>query len=345
MTERILDFSDEPARLAARNGLLVVSRQDKPEVTVPLAEIAVVVASHPQVSLSLAVLAGLAQHNAMLIACDSKRLPASMTLPLVTHFAQGDIFEAQARTPLPTRKRLWKRVVRAKLRAQASLLAAFQNTQPRPKGRGDGSPDERLENTGSPAGAESLERTSQSILALLPAVKSGDKTNMEAQGARRYWGALVEGGLLPAGFTRNADGQWPNALLNYGYAVLRAIVARALCACGLHPSFGLHHHNKYDAFRLADDLMEPFRPIVDRAALLWLRRQPHEEARDEPALDRAAKQHMAGALLERVVCEEESRTLFDVVSRAAQRLAKVLTAEKPVSYFRIPEVVYAGAGG
>lgn len=307
MTERILDFSDEPARLAARNGLLVVSRQDKPDVTVPLAEIAVVVASHPQVSLSLAVLAGLAENKAMLIACDARRLPTSMTLPLASHFAQGDIYESQAKTPLPTRKRLWKRVVRAKLRAQAALLAAFNQPDP-------------------------------GIAALIPAVKSGDVTNMEAQGARKYWGALTAAKLLPEGFTRNADGDWPNALLNYGYAVLRAIVARAICACGLHPCFGLHHHNKYDAFRLADDLMEPLRPIVDRAALQWIKRFP-----DEKELDRAAKQHMAGALLERVVCEEEARTLFDVVARLAQRLARVLVGEQPVSYFKIPEVTYAGA--
>lgn len=326
MTERILDFSDEPARLSARNGLLVVSRTDKPEVTVPLAEIAVVVASHPQVSLSLAVLAGLAQNKAILVACDSKRMPASMTLPVAVHFAQGDIFEAQARTSLPTRKRLWKRVVRAKLRAQAALLAAFE--------KGSGS---ALSPVPDPF---SLEQAPRSILALLPEVTSGDKTNIEAQGARKYWGGLTAAKLLPDGFSRDAEGEWPNPLFNYGYAVLRAIVARALCACGLHPSFGLHHHNKYNAFRLADDLMEPFRPLVDRAALLWLSRFA-----DKKELDRASKQHLAGALLERLVCEEESRTLFDVVARLSQRLAKVLTNEKPVSYFKIPEVTYAGAGG
>lgn len=320
MTDRILDFSDEPARLSARNGLLVVSREGKAEVTVPLAEIAVVVASHPQVSLSLAVLAGLAENKAMLVACDSRRLPASMTLPLASHFAQGDIFEAQARASQPTRKRLWKRVVRAKLRAQAALLGAF-----------------RLPDAG--------------ILALMPEVTSGDKANIEAQAARKYWGALVAAKLLPESFTRDADGQWPNALFNYGYAVLRAIVARAICACGLHPSFGLHHHNKYDAFRLADDLMEPLRPVVDRAALTWLHKGAGSaksalpDPFSGPELDRASKQHMAGALLGRVVCEEESRTLFDVAGRVSQRLAKVLIGEKPVGYFKIPEVVYAGSGG
>ncbi|GIK53085.1 MAG: CRISPR-associated endonuclease Cas1 [Planctomycetota bacterium] len=326
MTERILDFSDEPARLSARNGLLVVSRTDKPDVTVPLAEIAVVVASHPQVSLSLAVLAGLAENKAMLVACDAKRLPASMTLPIAVHFAQGDIFEAQARASQPTRKRLWKRVVRAKLRAQAALLAAFE--------KGSGSAPSAVPEP------LSLERAATAILALLPEVTSGDRMNIEAQAARKYWGALTAAKLLTDGFSRDADGEWPNPLFNYGYAVLRAIVARALCACGLHPSFGLHHHNKYDAFRLADDLMEPFRPIVDRAALLWLSRFP-----DKKELDRASKQHMAGALLERLVCEEESRTLFDVAARLSQRLAKVLIGERQVAYFKVPEVAYAGAGG
>lgn len=307
MTDRVLDFSDEPARLFVRNSLLVVSREDKPEVTVPLAEIAVVVASHPQVSCSLAVLAGLAENKGMFIACDARRMPASMTLPLAAHFTQGDIFEAQAQCPLPTKKRLWKRVVRAKLKSQAALLAAFS-----------------LPDAG--------------ILALLPEVKSGDVTNIEAQAARKYWGTLVAAKLLPETFSRDAEGEWPNPLFNYGYAVLRASTARALCTAGLHPSFGLHHHNKYDAFRLADDLMEPFRPLVDRAALTFLRASPKTNE-----LDRAAKQHLIGALLERLVIEGESRTLFDVLSRVSQRLAAVLTGEKPVAHFKLPELIYAGA--
>lgn len=204
MTDRVLDFSDEPARLFVRNSLLVVSREDKPEVTVPLAEIAVVVASHPQVSCSLAVLAGLAENKAMFIACDARRMPASMTLPLAAHFTQGDIFEAQAQCPLPTRKRLWKRVVRAKLKSQAALLGAFSL------------PDAGILGD--------------------PQVKSGDVTNIEAQAARKYWGALVAGNLLPETFSLRRGRMAQPAIQLYGYAVLRASTARALCTAGGPPS-------------------------------------------------------------------------------------------------------------
>lgn len=326
MTDRILDFSENPARLSVRNANLVIKtgrpgpastadNADSPagpedagrEVLVPFTDIAVVVVSHPQVNFSHAVLSGLAAAGAMLVTCDEKRLPAAMLLPLQSHTTQTERFAAQSRAPLPIKKRLWRRVVRAKLRSQAALLEAF----------------------GVPGGG---------LRALLPDVKSGDKGNVEAQGARRYWSALVNAGLLPENFTREPEGDWPNALFNYGYAVLRAIVARALCARGLHPSLGLHHHNRYNAFCLADDLMEPFRPLVDHAVLSFTR--AHPEVSD---LGREGRQAMIGALLERQIHHGESRSIFDIMARVASVLAAVLAAEKPVTKFRLPELVYAGA--
>jgi len=246
----------------------------------PLTEVAVLVLANLHASVTQAVLAGLAQAGASVIVCDSKRLPAAMLLPLETHFAQGERFAQQAQASLPLRKRMWQSIVRAKIRAQARLLQEV---------RGDDG----------------------GLAPLAARVKSGDPANVEAEASRAYWSAL-----FGRRFRRNRDGLDENRLLNYGYAVLRAIVARAVCAAGLHPSLGLHHHNRYDPFCLVDDLMEPFRPIVDRAAFQFC--QVH--GRLAP-LDKQAKAALIGALMGRFMVDSESRTLFDIAARAAARLA------------------------
>ncbi|MDE3180078.1 MAG: type II CRISPR-associated endonuclease Cas1 [Acidobacteriota bacterium] len=312
MTDRILDFSDQPARLSVRNGLLLLrlgahGEADHPqpdeschpersegsacsspvsvslERTIPLDDIAVLVAAHPQVSFTLAVVAGLARAGAILVACDEKRQPAAMLLPLAAHHLQTERYAAQARLALPARKRLWQQIVRAKIAAQAELL---------------------LERTGKDCG-----------LALIAGrVRSGDPNNLEAHAARIYWPAL-----LGESFRRSPEGDGVNPILNYGYAVLRAAVARAICAAGLHPTFGLHHRNRYDAFCLADDLMEPFRPLVDCVATRLA-----EERGEKLVLDRELKQKLLEPLVGRFTCAGESRTLFDWVARMAFSLAAVV---------------------
>jgi CRISPR-associated protein Cas1 len=230
MTNRILDLSEAPARLRVRNRLLVVQRDDTSEVSMPLVDLAVVLVSHPQVTYTQAVLAGLAEAGGSFIACNRRMLPVGMFLPLVAHHAQVQRFAAQARAALPLRKRLWKQIVQAKIRAQAETLAKLHGTE-------------------------------HGLRALAAKVCSGDPQNVEARAARRYWPLL----FADMDFRRHRENEDQNQLLNYGYAVLRAIVARAICAAGLHPCLGIHHHNRYDAYCLADDLMEPFRPTVDHA--------------------------------------------------------------------------------
>jgi CRISPR-associated protein Cas1 len=161
---------------------------------------------------------------------------------------------------------------------------------------------------------------------LAATVKSGDPANVEAEASRRYWPAL-----FGARFRRNRDAEDENRLLNYGYAVLRAIVARAVCAAGLHPSLGLHHHNRYDSFRLADDLMEPFRPIVDRIVFAYC-----QEHGAKTPLDKDAKAVIIGSLLGRFTVEGESRTLFDIAARVSARLVEVFAGKTKT--FRFPEV-------
>lgn len=295
---RIIDLSEDPARLSVKYSNLVIEREGEGAVTVPLEDLAVLVVSHPQVSLTHAVLSGLADSGGVFIACDGRRLPVGMFLPVEGHFTQAERFEQQASASLPTRKRLWQQIVRAKIRAQGGLLKEI---------------------CGEDYG----------ITALAPLVKSGDPDNIEGRASRRYWPALFG----DKSFYRDRCGPPPNQLLNYGYAVLRAIVARAVCAAGLHPSLGIHHHNRYDAFRLADDLMEPFRPIVDRAVVKLVRRY----GMDAP-LDRSTKSEMLAALSERLLLDDEKRTLFDVAARTASSLAAVFAGRR--KDLLLPEIVH-----
>ena len=287
MTNRILDFSESPARLNVHLSQLVVQRREMPDVSMPLADLAVVVVSHPQVTYTQAVLSGLAEAGGSFIACNRQNLPVGMFLPLVAHHAQAQRFAAQAAAPLPVCKRLWQQVVRAKIKAQAQTLIDLHGTEP-------------------------------GLSALIPRVHSGDPKNVEAQAARRYWPMLFG----DKDFRRKRENPDENLLLNYGYAVLRAIVARAICAAGLHPSLGIHHHHRNNAFCLADDLMEPFRPTVDRAVARYIGSHGPID-RIEPD----AKQHVIAELTGRYTVDAQQRTLFDVSARMAASLADVFLGD------------------
>jgi CRISPR-associated protein Cas1 len=257
---------------------------DPNEFTIPLNDIAVLIVSHPQVSYSHAVLSGIAVSGAVFVTCNEKHMPVSMLLPLVTHSLQAERFMAQARLPVPVQKRAWQQIVQAKIQAQGRLLK--ERTQ-----------------------------SDHGLCIIAKKVKSGDTGNVEARAARIYWGKLF--GEME--FRRDSDGDGLNACLNYGYAVLRAMVARSLCGAGLHPSLGIHHHNRYDAFCLADDLMEPFRPLVDREVA-----KLQDALGENVTLDKESKRILLEALLGRFAAENESRTLFDWISRSAASLASVM---------------------
>jgi CRISP-associated protein Cas1 len=299
MTDRILDISEWPASLSVRNSLLSIRLGQEEPITIPLSDLAVVIVSHPQVTYTHAVLSGLALAGAMFVTCDDKHLPVSMLLPLVTHSLQTERFAAQARLPLPVRKRLWQQIARAKILSQARLLEH--------RSGGDGG-----------------------LGSLASQVRSGDPANLEARAARIYWQKVF--GEIEFRRDREQDGL--NACLNYGYAVLRAIVARAICGAGLHPSLSVHHHNRYDTFCLADDLMEPFRPVVDRV-VAGLR---DERGADMP-LDREARRRILEALLVRFEWNDESRSLFDWLGRVAASLTAAIEAgEAGAAKLFIPEL-------
>jgi CRISPR-associated protein Cas1 len=283
MTDRIIDISRQATRLRVDLNRLIVEQDGEEQAAVLLDDISALVISHPAVSCTHAVLSGLMAAGGAVVVCDQRHMPTGLMLPLQAHYAQAERFRRQARLPVATGRRLWQQVVRAKIRAQASVL-------------------ERR--AGGDAGLRALVRH----------VSTGDKGNVEARAAQCYWPAL-----FGRGFRRDREGGDQNRHLNYGYAVLRAVVGRAVCAAGLHPSLGIHHHNRYDAFCLADDLMEPFRPLVDEAVARRVAdRDPAEPLTSE------AKADLLEALTARVELEGERRTLFDAAARCAQSLAAVV---------------------
>ena len=299
MGDRILDLSERPFRLHVNNSLLVLESEGINVPPIPLGDLAVVIASHPQISFTQAVLSGLATAGAAFVACDAKHRPVAMLLPLIAHSLQSERFAAQAALSLPAKKQIWRRIIRAKIRAQGHVLQDTGNDD-------------------------------HGLLALSAKVRSGDSGNLEATAAQTYWKRLFGSHK----FRRNDELDPCNSCLNYGYAVLRATVARALCSSGLNPTLGVHHHNRYDPFCLADDLMEPFRPIVDRAVVRLMASRS-----DALQLDSAAKQHLLATLLGRFESGGESRTLFDWLARSSASLANIILGQQ--STLEIPELRHA----
>lgn len=285
---RIIDISESGARLTLKHRQLVISRDDQPDATIPLDELAAIAVSNPQISLTQPVLAAISSAGAALIVCDGKHMPIGMMLPIVAHYVQSERFSQQADSSLPTRKRLWQQVVKAKIRAQGRLLAELHGDD-------------------------------NGLYILAGQVKSGDAENLEGQASRIYWPVLFS----DTSFRRDRDAPDQNRHLNYGYAILRAVVSRAICASGLHPSLGLHHHNRYDPFCLASDLMEPFRPVVDRAVVRLI-----DDCDPTSEFDRETRTELLGALTGRFDLKGESRTLFDILARLASSLAGVFAGER-----------------
>ena len=237
MLGRIVEVADDRRHLSMHRGFMVVqdTEGERKELgQVPLDDIAAVIANAHGLSYTNNLLVALAERGAPFVLCAANHNAVGMLLPIEGNFEQSRRIEAQITASQPTHKRLWAAVVRSKLEQQAAVLEA----------------------TGAPTAP---------LVALTRKVKSGDPDNLEAQGARRYWQLL-----FGDSFRRDQNDGGRNALLNYGYTVLRAATARAVIAAGLHPGIGLHHSHDNNAMRLVDDVMEPFRPVVDlKVWQLW----------------------------------------------------------------------------
>jgi CRISPR-associated protein Cas1 len=199
--------------------------------SIPIEDIGVVILDHQQIVITQALMGALLDSNVAIINCDKQHMPSGLFLPLAANTLQTERFKAQIEASQPLKKNLWQQTVSAKINNQAALLAY--------------------------AGHEH-----ENMLYWAESVKSGDTQNHEARAAAYYWSKLFSN-KIPE-FKRHREGEAPNNLLNYGYAILRAIVARGLVASGLLPTLGIYHRNKYNAYCLADDIMEPYRPFVDK---------------------------------------------------------------------------------
>ena len=229
MIKRTLFFSN-PAYLSTRQQQLVVNfpEEEKPPATVPIEDLGMIVLEHPQITLTNGLLTQLVQNKTAVVNCDARHLPVSLLQPLTGHTEQTERIRHQLNASLPLKKNLWQQTVSAKILNQAG----------------------HLHKTG---------KNAKKLFRWAGEVKSGDTDNHEAIAAAHYFQNLFD----IEGFSRNQKGIPPNNLLNYGYAILRAVTARAIIGSGLLPTVGIFHRNKYNAYCLADDMMEPYRIYVD----------------------------------------------------------------------------------
>ena len=237
MIKRTLYFGN-PAYLKTANEQLVIEMHDSGESkSSPIEDIGLLILDHQQITITQALMAKLLANNTAIITCDHTHHPTGMWLSLDGHTLQSQKFQAQIEATVPLKKQLWQQTVMCKIENQAALLAL-----------------QREEN--------------KLMLTYSREVKSGDSENHEAKAAAYYWKRVFPDFLE---FRRERYGPPPNNLLNYGYAILRAMVARGLTASGLLPTLGIHHRNQYNAYCLADDIMEPYRPFVDKCVCQIIR--------------------------------------------------------------------------
>ena len=288
MIKRTLEISREPAHLAVRYDQLLVKRDGEIVASTPCEDIGVVVVDHPQTTYTHAALSKVLESGAVVVLCGHTHLPQGLLLPLSNHTEVVWRVNEQLAAPVPLKKKLWQQIVRAKILAQAENLSH------------DSPPYRRL-------------------IELARTVRSGDPANHEAHAARFYWSAWLINADAPETldlkFQRNADEQGLNAVLNYGYAIMRAAVARALVVGGLNPALGVHHSNRGNPFCLADDLMEPLRPLVDQRAreLFWA---------GQTELDQPTKARLLEILAEDVQLGNETGPLQVMLHRYTASLVR-----------------------
>lgn len=286
--DRIVDIATDGRHLSLYRGFLVVT-QNRDEVgRIALDDVHAVIVHAHGTTWSANLVAALAERGAPIVFCGANHAPVAVTLPIEGHHAQNAKFREQWDASKPLAKQLWRRIVTAKIAMQGSLLAA----------RGIDGAD--------------------AFALIARRVKSGDSDNLEAQAARRYWPLL-----MGPDFRRDRDSPGANALLNYGYAVMRSTVARAIVAAGLHPTIGINHANRGNAFALADDLVEPFRPLVDaRVAAL--------AARGIVTLDPALKRRFARLIAFDLRIGGEASPVALAAVRLAQSLARAFESGRPL---------------
>lgn len=273
---------------------------------VPIEDIAVIILDHFQIMISQALISKLLENNIALITCNQSHHPTGLLLNLDGHTLQSQRFKHQIEASLPTKKQLWQQTIQTKLFNQAQVLQSRNNS-------------------------------TNYLHALSKQVKSGDTENLEAQGAAYYWKNLFQYSLCKENtnreahsrhFIRSRDGEAPNNLFNYGYAILRACVARSLVGSGLLPTLGIHHRNQYNAYCLADDIMEPYRPYVDQLVCELV-----DDKIISDELTKEKKQHLLQIPAMDVHFENKTLPLMNALQYTTASLARCYQGtEKRISY-------------
>jgi CRISPR-associated protein Cas1 len=283
MSKRVISISNQ-ARLSLHQKQMVVQRNNELNITIPIEDIGVCICENPMISCTQALLSACAKENVIIIICDERHMPCSMIIPLNNHTLHSKIITQQSKAKITVLKQLWQVIIRAKILAQAALL-------------------EKLNKEGV-----------MKLKTLAAKVRSGDPDNKEAQAAKIYWQ-----NLFAEKFKRDPEGEGINHFLNYGYAIIRAAVARAIVGAGLHPALGIHHHNQYNAFCLADDLLEPFRPLVDEHVYSLF-----NAGETEHTLDTDAKKEILNILAKELTIGNQKLPLLIALQQYAASLKAVL---------------------
>lgn len=265
-------------------------KTDEVERRIPVEDVGFVVLDHPEIYISLTAMNALVENGSAVIICNKSHLPNGMFMSLNSHHIQQEIFRHQMNASEALKKQLWQQVVKEKIRNQGLLLAKI---------------------TGK----------TNSFDFLASKVLSGDKSNMEGVAASQYWKNLPLGSS-EEGIKRERFGAYPNNFLNYGYAILRAAVARALSGSGLLNTLGVHHRNKYNAYALADDIMEPFRPMVDEKVYEMMQND------DEQELNTKLKAELLQILTQTVYFDDEKSPLMVGLQRTTSALQQCYTGER-----------------
>ena len=284
MIKRTLFFSHAVCLSVRHKQLVIFSKETREETLVPIEDIGFVIVENELVSLTIPLINELTANNCALIFCNEKHLPFSMTMPLDCNEIQSQLFSAQINAKLPVKKKCWKQIVEYKIKNQGLLLKKYDLDFAR-------------------------------LFDFSKCVKSGDSTNMESQAAKFYWD-----NLFGKKWYRNRFGDFPNNYLNYGYAILRAATARSLVGSGLLPTLGIHHHNKYNAYCLADDLMEPYRPFIDDEVIEYISKNA-----DEKELGTEFKKKILQVLTRDVKMDNLTRPMMIALSMTSASLANALS--------------------
>jgi CRISPR-associated protein Cas1 len=264
MIKRIIDIS-EAAYVRLKHQQLVIEKQSEIVGQVPIEDLGVLILQHPAIVLTQQLIVACQKNKVVIVFCDEKHLPYSLILPIGEgHTLHNKILKQQIAISEPTRKRLWQQIVQHKIKEQEQTLVM-------------------------------LNKESTRLNYLTTQVKTGDSGNCEAIAAQAYWKLL-----FGKAFKRDADLDGVNSLLNYGYAIIRAAVARSVCGAGLHPTIGLFHTNQYNALCLADDLMEPFRPWVDYVVYQMA------STNSEVTINQQSKQALLGLMSEAVLYKKKT---------------------------------------